>query len=414
MLLNQNEIRFLTEYISEVLCGARLQDILLTNEVLWLGHYKKGPLTLGVALQMNRPSLGLVFDELKKQKGLTKPLVLFLRAHFKDKVLHSVSVREDLGRVVELSYGKEGESKIEIHLIPRAFNIILKTADKKLSFLPPRKLPPLADFQAPDKVFDVENYLSLWEKEINLKSKNSPRQKEIDPVARLNVLLEKKTKALDALKIEQEKLEMSPHGKVGEWIKANQTLDVPQDWQELVDAKKTLAENLEVLFSQKKNQKRKLEGNLERQEKLAQELVELRAGELPPLPNKKVDILKKAAASGRRLNLDDKVEAIIGKSAADNLAILRRAQPWDLWLHLKDFPGAHAIVHRPRNTNVTHEDLRRVALWTLEATLKKRKPQSGEKYDFIYTECRYVKPLKGDRLGRVTYQNANTLTFRVD
>lgn len=414
MLLNQNELRVLSEYISETLVGARLQDILLTTEVLWLGHYKKGPLNLGVALQMNQPSIGLIFDEPKKQKGLTKPLVLFLRAHFMDKILHSVSVREDLGRVVELSYGKESESKIEIHLIPRSFNIILKTKDKKLSLLPPRELPPPSDFQAPDKVFDIENYLSLWEKEINLKSKNSPRQKEIDPVDRLRVLLEKKTKALESLKEEQKKLEKSPHGNVGEWIKANQTLDVPDDWQEFVDETKTLPENLEILFSQQKNQKRKLEGNIERQEKLSQELVTLQAGDLPPLPNKKVDILKKAAASGRRLNLNDKVEAIIGKSAADNLAILRRAQPWDLWLHLKDFPGAHAIVHRPRNTNVTHEDLRKVALWTLEATLKKRKPQRGEKYDFIYTECRYVKPLKGDRLGRVTYQNANTLTFRVD
>jgi predicted ribosome quality control (RQC) complex YloA/Tae2 family protein len=84
-------------------------------------------------------------------------------------------------------------------------------------------------------------------------------------------------------------------------------------------------------------------------------------------------LLEKAQAQGRRLELNDNLFAVIGKTAKDNLSILRKAQAWDLWLHLKDFPGAHAIITRPRNYEVSLAQIQKVATWVIKESFKKDK-----------------------------------------
>jgi predicted ribosome quality control (RQC) complex YloA/Tae2 family protein len=109
--------------------------------------------------------------------------------------------------------------------------------------------------------------------------------------------------------------------------------------------------------------------------------------------------------------LDENFEAVMGKSARDNLEILRQAQAWDLWMHLKDYPGAHAIIVRPRTKEVPLKWIQKVSEWLIRETIGQKKVEMGSKYDVVVVECRYVRPIKGDKLGRVSYHNPQVYSF---
>ncbi|MNT80503.1 hypothetical protein D3C72_2199710 [compost metagenome] len=101
--------------------------------------------------------------------------------------------------------------------------------------------------------------------------------------------------------------------------------------------------------------------------------------------------------------------AYCGKSAADNLALLRQAKAWDFWLHLKDFPGAHAIVHRKRDQLIPDNELLQVSEWLAHESLSEKSLYPGQKLAVVVVETRFVRPIKGDKLGRVTYHSEGTL-----
>ena len=123
--------------------------------------------------------------------------------------------------------------------------------------------------------------------------------------------------------------------------------------------------------------------------------------------------MKKADAKARKIILSEGVEAVCGRSAKDNLAILRQARAWDLWLHLKDYPGAHGIIFRNKNKNVTSEQFQQVAEWVIRESSAAKGFRWGAKYEVIVAECRYVKPIKGDKIGRVTFTHPQVFTFSI-
>jgi len=91
--------------------------------------------------------------------------------------------------------------------------------------------------------------------------------------------------------------------------------------------------------------------------------------------------------------------------------ILRQARAWDYWFHLRDYPGAHAILFRTKNQNVPDSALREVAQWIIQESLGKKMLIEGIKFDVIVAECRYVRPVKGAQ-GLVTYQNERKYIFQ--
>ena len=52
-------------------------------------------------------------------------------------------------------------------------------------------------------------------------------------------------------------------------------------------------------------------------------------------------------------------------------------------------------------------DLRLVSEWLVKENFKDK--LSGTKYAVVYVECRHVRPIKGDKLGRVTYHEGREL-----
>ena len=121
--------------------------------------------------------------------------------------------------------------------------------------------------------------------------------------------------------------------------------------------------------------------------------------------------MQKTEARGRKLHLASGALAYCGRSASDNLALLRQARAWDYWFHLRDYPGAHAIIHRQRDQEISEKELQQVAEWVVKESVSSKSILDGQKLAVVIVECRFVRPIKGDRLGRVTYHSEKTLSF---
>ncbi|MFN9065949.1 MAG: DUF814 domain-containing protein, partial [Bdellovibrionales bacterium] len=148
-------------------------------------------------------------------------------------------------------------------------------------------------------------------------------------------------------------------------------------------------------------------------EELKQEVMALKlqmeSGKWQPDAAQPRKLMKKAEATGRNREIKG-FTASKGKSAQDNLALLRAAKAWDLWLHLRDYPGSHLILSLDKGQSVPQEVLNEAALWLAESSVKSKVKLSGMRFDVLVVECRFVRPIKGDKLGRVNYQNERVFT----
>jgi hypothetical protein len=62
---------------------------------------------------------------------------------------------------------------------------------------------------------------------------------------------------------------------------------------------------------------------------------------------------------------------------------------------------------------VTDAELIEAGRWVIEQSLGRRADELvGEKHDLLIVECRYVRPIKGDKLGRVHYTHDRVLSVR--
>ncbi len=97
----------------------------------------------------------------------------------------------------------------------------------------------------------------------------------------------------------------------------------------------------------------------------------------------------------------------VGKSAAQNDALLRRARPDDLWFHVKDLPGAHVIVHRHDKEEIPTAVIEGAA--RLAARFSKGRDE--KRVEVSYTTVKHVRKPKGAPPGLVILTRADTLTI---
>lgn len=205
------------------------------------------------------------------------------------------------------------------------------------------------------------------------------------------------------------------YSQVGEWLKINRSLSVPERFKNFVDVKKNIADNIEHLFNKSKLLKRKLEESKLRLIELEAEIKKIElSDDVVEAPSRKTSkpLKKKKTANYRTLILDETFEAYLGKSAKDNLTLLREAQPWDLWMHLRDQPGAHVIIRRPKNRDVPESLINKTVQWLVHETASKRFVK-GDIVEVQMQEVRYVRPIKGDSPGRVSVQNPKHRRVRI-
>jgi hypothetical protein len=420
--LRVEQLEVLVTSIREFGLGAQLQEIGLTENFFLLQHYGKGAFTIGLELRPLEPQLGYFFVEIPKRKLLIKPIILFLRAHARNLRLIDVILDRQLGRVVRLVYsGGANRCEIELRLIPHGMNILIDAGEKKISLFPAKALPiSTAPVVIETNVFTLEDYLDAWMIRFmnpNVKIKGSSPQEDLEKKRQKE--LRKKTVLIGKLEEDLGVL-VKPWLMLGEYLKVHQSLEVPEEWTPMVDPGLPVNANMQRCFEKHKQQERRKEQIQDRIAGINAEVLELASKSIGvnsdlerSVKSVASELLTKAKAKGRKLKLAEGVEAVFGKSAKDNLALLRRAQGWDLWLHLRDLPGAHLVIRRPRQKIVEHQLLLDAAQWLLRETLGKKKIIEGDRYDVIVTECRFVRPIKGDKLGRVNFQNEMTLTLRV-
>jgi predicted ribosome quality control (RQC) complex YloA/Tae2 family protein len=413
------ELKSFAQWLQNEMHGAQLQDLWTNGQLLIFQFYKFKDLFLVVDTDPRKP--GIVFlEQAPKIEKRPKPLILFLHSHGKNLRWDHCQVESEKGRVIDIELsGGTRRCHLEIRLIPNAFNILVETADKKIAWEKPRELPPsIAPTEETPAV--EKDWRAVGTEWLESRQTRNQAQAATKKATDQRVKdLEKKSRALSAI---EDGLKADPSK---EWTELGESLKVPGEipthLQTLYKANQSRNWNMENAFAQAKSLKKKRAGTEERAEKLRAEIQKLQRSieehpDFQPAPAQHGSsagnrIFKKSEAKGRRLQLDENFEALMGKSARDNLSLLRQAQAWDLWMHLKDYPGSHAIIVRPRQKEVPLKWIQKVSEWLIRETIGQKKIEMGAKYDVVVVECRYVRPIKGDKLGRVTYHNPQVYSF---
>lgn len=412
--LTQQELQHFVTYFAPILDGAQLQDILVNDRGLALGFQKDVHYWMILDLLPNSPGIFLFEGQCPfKKSSKSKPVSLFLNSHAKNLYMTSMFVLEEFGRVVLLELRNSSvDCQIEIRLIPKQVNVIVKAHGKQVAWDRPLALTSAPVVENPPAPRTIQEIHEEW-----LKEQSSAQKPAQDPVAQWEKQkkkdLEKKQKALGEI---QKQIESEQHllwSEAGQYLKSTGTLQVPDHLRSFVNSQESLSWNIENCFTKSKQLQAKKEGARERFEELQKEIMKLEKATFKAKPEKNAlgDLMQKAEARGRKLHLDSGALAYCGKSASDNLALLRQAKAWDYWLHLRDFPGAHAILHRQRDQLISDQEIFEVAEWVAKESLSSKSLMAGQKVAVVVVECRFVRPIKGDKLGRVTYHSERTLSF---
>lgn len=431
--LNTAEIDNLTESLT-ALVGCRLQEVVVGVTGVGMGFWTRGR---GVAwLWFENHSWSPLLIPLTNvpeanQKPL-RPLALFIRAHFVDQTLLSIERDVNLGRAMRLKFSANDHPReIEIHLWPHGGNFIASAEKRRVVWrkieanAPPVAVGTLNHVNEP-AIRSLQELINEW---LALRDQRLDRGKTSKPgEAQLKQVAAEKKHANEIARIERaiKKVEEEVLHKqtgmwreVGDWLVANQTLNVPASYGPFIDGRRQLAWNIENCFTRGKELARKLVATEERLRHLRQELVAVQtmtADQYLKTPKEKKSAKQtpiKGGARFRTVVLPGGLSARLGRSATDNINLLKSARSWDLWLHLRDHPGSHAIVTREKQKIIGDEILRLVGVALVEQTFgNKSQQQRGGRFELIVAECRFVKPQRGDKKGRVNYSHDRTVAFK--
>lgn len=346
-ILSNSDVQNLAQELNRSV-GARLQEVKLLGGCLCLGFYHGDFFWWVVDINNQAPQF-VSLPDLKSvpYKENKKPLSLFLHAHFCDDRLTEVTAPPAYGRVLSLQFKKGGS--IELRLFPRGANVIVRRGQTEIALFKPQDLKPLVTQSKEDPVSPrtlteiTQTWLQQFTPAANVggHSGEKDRQKKIQQI----------TKALGKVEQDLNEKKQQKWSEVGDWLKAQQTLVVPEEFKKFIDFKKSFSSNLENCFRRAKELRGKIQGSEKRRQDLRAQLARLsddsRAENFSTVKHEsttKSNILSVAEARGRSFALEDGLVLFVGRSAEDNLRLLRKAKPWYLWIHLRDYPGSHGII----------------------------------------------------------------------
>lgn len=413
--LNPKDLYELSQvYFDSQQLGLLLESETASGKWLWVDFR---PLTFGF----------FILDEpLGFKKTKPKPLLTFIKTHGLGRQLTRLERDTQAGRVIHI--GLETLS-IEVRMIKTQKNIIATLEDSrkkpvslyKISELPKNIQPN--ETQANTAERSPEAMVSEWTAAQVIKgfAKHAPKNAEISEADRASQNLQKKIErveqTLSELSKAAENQDWETWRKAGEWLKANpQSKTIPLEFIAMISPKRSTAKNIEQIFAQAKKLKANQVAIRERLSEVQAELTKLKSvtdplqwqTELMSRPRAKKEAAK---VPQRQSRLSSGHPIAIGKSAENNLQLLRLANPWDLWIHLKDFPSAHAIVTKNKGELLKDAILIEAANKLIESSMSKRLELiKGEKFVIVAAEKRFVKPIKGS-LGTVEYQNEKTFAI---
>lgn len=420
--LNFFQLQELSKHLHELLEGALLQEVKLTANLLELRFWKKGDIYLEVLLNQTHPLVSMSFLPLIKGKGIVKPLFLFLKAHFVNKKVSRILVRAEYGRLLEIHFACPDCTYMAISLIRGRFNLQLFAGKKMLSWLKPKDLKKQNAEEVAQSIlgkekFNFDDYLKEFS---NFFAKlKKPTTKQI-PGQNLDFKLEKNQFLIEKLQKELERHQSISWDEMALWIKTEQSTQVPDAWTQYFRGVKgqDIASYLEHIFQKRKKSEQAIVGLKERIEKLSQApqvANGIGSHRQEPISTAEVNpgsaLLNRAHAKGRSYLLNSGRMFLLGKTAIDNMALLKYAKPWYLWLHLRDYPSSFGILVKAKRDIVGQAEIFEAAQHLVKKS--QNKLMVGDRYALVYCECRFVRPIKGDKKGRVTYHSALHLDFQV-
>ncbi len=422
--LNAAELALYVDWINPQAVGAQLQDVYTDGEILVLEMYgradsqadrQKGSTQL-LLIDLRPAQPYFIFLSQKKVsfgKKSPKPVALFLASHGENLFLDRIEVFPEKGRVLGLTFRNQTMTcELEVVLIPHAVNVTVTAQDKTISWSKPKVIPEghSGPLEATDRDWQVfaEDYLK-WRWSTPIQGGTNSREKEKLSGERA---IEKKKIALQKIRVSLDPATEEKWRAFGDSLKMSKT--APPEFADLWDVRLNLRDNRERAFKKAKDLAVKRSGTEARIQVLEKEIAEIERRLSQPASEASEEkaataigtqILRKTESKGRSFNLKSGAQAVVGRSAKDNLALLRQARAWDLWIHLKDEPSAHAIIFRNKNQSIYREEITEVSQWILQQSSGKKIRLEGTKVDVVVVECRFVRPIKGDRLGRVTYHS---------
>lgn len=393
-----------------------------------------------------------------EKKAFKSPVGLFSKGHLKGKKLNTISLSLSSERVLVFNF----ESFIlEFNMIPHQANIKVSYDAKSLHWYKDKK----AVERGPSAILNPRSLLNLQKEWLNsqtLTNINKDKAKKQNTfILFLSNKIKRTKRAL--LKNEKDIKERQEAANTSKAIalelrKASSMSILNPGQVACIKTEKSWAWNMDDQFSRHKKLTYKLEQTQNRQRDLKKEISTLselvensflknlnivmnltllkkcKVEKIPQLllngeksyevafkkgffkkfilvNDKKTSSEKEGLFPGvakRSLLLDSGVMVVAGKNAKANIDLLRQAKPWHIWVHLRDYPSSHAIILKLKPQKITDKDIIKVGQWLMEMSLKKGS-LSIIKLDIIYTECRFVKSIKGDSLGRVSYRNEKTI-----
>jgi hypothetical protein len=420
--------------LRKLIVGTQLQDFSVLDKDLLLLFYAEKSYILRLSLR-TPPVFFLETSNYKLEKNSLKvPLALFLSKHFLRKTVTDVKYLDDWGRKFEILLSDERKTPfvIEATLVPGFQNVALSAKDdgktKHIHWNKPRALSEfleqksnVADFRSLDAIRDE------WYSEKNSGGKRNSQNViagdvsdvspslNVEPDWKLEIRrkIKKKSEAIEKIGQQNAENEMRVIRlyEIGEMLKYQtpQQLDpAQQHWLSQHHPKNI---DREHIFKKAKTLASKKEGMSGRIEMLLKEIDSLTDSLQGPEPRlkHKISAISKGDVDTRKFEVSQNVSLYMGKNARDNVELLKSSQPWELWFHLKDYPSAYAITRRNKSIVIGHAELIKMASWFAKECFKNQKEKSPQHIEVIYTECRFVKLLKGDKLGRVTHTNTKTL-----
>lgn len=428
------EFQSLVEHFSEQLFEAQLQDIMTNDNGIVLQFYRftltPHLVWMVFDLDMQRPFVGLFETNPWARLKSKKPMGLFLTAHLKNNIVNKISFQEKYGRILEIEFNTG--YKIEFRLIPKQPNLLASIDKKKMSWFKPKDLVEVVNNEKYSN--DIESrsvpyMLRQWLREREMIHDKNKKQQQSSMSSYESWVLQKqkditkKTKALIALNEQINNPQIALFKTLGEHLKVYGLKSIPNELIDLIDYSQTVSWNIQNCFSKSKQATAKITGALKRTEIIESELLDLE--DLSEIKYQKFikkqsevkqfqASRKKTVGEFRKLILDTAlgINCLMGKSAIDNLKLLRQSKAWDLWLHLKDFPSAYAIIQKNKDQKISDDMIRLSAQW-LAKEGSKTKNIVDTKTAIVIVECRHVRPIKGDKIGRVTYNNAREMLITV-
>ncbi len=432
------ELKSLVEYFNDELLAAQLQDVQATEEGLVLMFYRftKDPRIAYLVFDLDPafPFVGIYNSNPWPHLKKVKPVGLFLNSHAKNLTVTHLKISEQFGRVLDLGLGPdEHRTEIEFRMIPKYSNLIVTCEKKSISWYPRKQLLQHSASEGTGDEVSVRSIpfmLDLWfqRRAVQLKQKVSAASPQQNPYEKWKQQkakdLIKKKKAVDGIRGQIQDFLTAPWVEIGQHLKTYGMKNLEPAWLTLIQSKKTVSENIELCFGKAKAAKLKTVGAEARLLVLEGEILTLHdlselafQKELQKLSQRQMQSHKTSRAGEGRYrkmvlpaaNENHNLTCYMGKSAKDNSDLLRKSKAWDYWVHLKDYPSAYAIIHRQKTQSISTRQLMQVAEWLVKESLKDKKSFSGLKFAVVYVECRHVRPIKGDKLGRVTYHEAREL-----